>query len=199
MKDRQKRIIKKYSNRRLYDTATSGYITLEDVKQLVLEKIEIQVLEAKTNEDITLAVLLQIVLEQESLGKPIFTYEVLTQLIRFYGNTMQSMIGSYLEQNLQVFTQMQQRLLEQGQTLYGKDFNKNKASWENFMASQAPMMQNILNQYLEQNANLFVNLQSQWPEQAVQVWKSFAFNPFMSATSASADQSATSATSKKKK
>jgi polyhydroxyalkanoate synthesis repressor PhaR len=185
MDETQKRVIKKYPNRRLYDTAASCYITLADIKQLVLNKVDIQVLDAKTHEDITLTILLHIVLEEESLGQPLFTYEVLTQLIRFYGNAMQGMMGSYLEQHLQIFLQMQQQLLEQGQALYGKDFVGAK-------------VQDLTNHYVEQNAKL-LNLQSQWQEQAAQVWKHFAFNPFMATPSASAEQPAASAASKKKK
>jgi polyhydroxyalkanoate synthesis repressor PhaR len=180
---------------------TSCYITLEDVKQLVLDKVDIQVLDAKTSEDITLTILLQIVLEEESLGKPMFTYEVLTQLIRFYGNAMQSIMGSYLEKNLNVFAQIQQRLLEQGQLMYGKDV-VNKAPWDAFMASQAPMIQNLMNSYLEQSANLFVTMQNQWQDQAQHVLKSFNFspfiNPFMSTAAESKPADASTAASTKK-
>jgi polyhydroxyalkanoate synthesis repressor PhaR len=109
----EKRVIKKYPNRRLYDTATSSYITLGDVKQLVLENVDIQVVDAKTQDDITRSVLLQIILEEENGGMPMFSYEVLTQFIRFYGQAMQGMMGPFLEKNLQLFGQMQQKLQEQ--------------------------------------------------------------------------------------
>lgn len=89
----EKRVIKKYPNRRLYDTATSSYITLSDVKQLVLEQVEIQVIDAKTQDDITRSVLLQIILEEETGGVPMFSYDVLTRIIRFYGNAMQGLMG----------------------------------------------------------------------------------------------------------
>lgn len=109
----EKRVIKKYPNRRLYDTATSSYITLGDVKQLVLDHVDLQVVDAKTQDDITRSVLLQIILEEEAGGMPMFTYDVLTQIIRFYGNTMQGLMGNYLEKNLELFSQMQQKLQDQ--------------------------------------------------------------------------------------
>src|SRR5213075_3275104 len=95
------RTIKKYPNRRLYDTANSGYITLVDVKQMVLDNIDFQVIDAKTGEDLTRAILLQIILEEEAGGMPMFSSEMLAQMIRFYGHAMQGVMGTYLERNLQ--------------------------------------------------------------------------------------------------
>jgi len=97
------RMIKKYPNRRLYDTANSGYITLADVKQMVLENIEFQVVDAKTGEDLTRSILLQIILEEESGGLPMFSAEMLSHMIRFYGTAQQTMIGQYMEQNVKAF------------------------------------------------------------------------------------------------
>ena len=88
------RVIKKYPNRRLYDTAVSSYITLEDVKQLVLERAEFHVIDARTNTDITRGILLQIISEQEEQGSPIFTTDVLAHIIRFYGDTLQGMMAT---------------------------------------------------------------------------------------------------------
>ena len=88
------RLIKKYPNRRLYDTQTSTYITLADVKQLVLEQEEFQVIDAKSGEDLSRQILLQIILEEESGGVPMFTAQMLAQISRFYGNAMQGMMGS---------------------------------------------------------------------------------------------------------
>jgi polyhydroxyalkanoate synthesis repressor PhaR len=85
------RLIKKYPNRRLYDTANSGYITLADVKQMVLDNIDFQVLDAKSGEDLTRAILLQIILDEESGGVPMWSSEMLVQMIRFYGNAQQTM------------------------------------------------------------------------------------------------------------
>ena len=104
------RLIKKYPNRRLYDTQTSTYITLADVKHMVLDHENFQVLEAKSGEDLTRPILLQIILEEEAGGVPMFTSQMLSQVIRFYGNAMQGMMGSYLEKNIQAFIEIQGKL-----------------------------------------------------------------------------------------
>ncbi|MCE2998690.1 MAG: polyhydroxyalkanoate synthesis repressor PhaR, partial [Betaproteobacteria bacterium] len=101
----QVRTIKKYPNRRLYDTETSSYITLADVKKLVLDNVEFRVEDAKTKDDLTRSILLQIILEEESAGEPMFSSDSLSQIIRLYGNAMQGMMGSYLEKNIQTFMQ----------------------------------------------------------------------------------------------
>src|ERR1035437_6973220 len=113
------RLIKKYPNRRLYDTCTSTYITLADVKSLVLKHKEFKVVDVKSGEDLTRNVLLQIILEEEAGGAPMFTSDLLSQMIRFYGNAMQGMMGKYLEGNLKSFTDMQAKLKEQTRALYG--------------------------------------------------------------------------------
>ncbi|MFZ1828996.1 MAG: polyhydroxyalkanoate synthesis repressor PhaR [Candidatus Competibacteraceae bacterium] len=115
------RIIKKYPNRRLYDTAVSSYITLEDVKQLVLDRANFHVIDARTNTDITRGILLQIISEQEEQGSPIFTTDVLAHIIRFYGDTLQGMMGNYLEKSLQAFVDQQHLFREQMRTLIGKN------------------------------------------------------------------------------
>ena len=104
------RLLKKYPNRRLYDTETSSYITLADVKRMVLDAQDFVVRDAKTGEDLTRSILLQIILEEETGGVPMFSSDTLAQIIRFYGNAMQGLMGTYLEKNLQVFTDMQTRL-----------------------------------------------------------------------------------------
>lgn len=101
------RIIKKYPNRRLYDTEISKYITLEDVKNLVLEGSTFIVKDVKTEEDLTRSILLQIISEQEHNGEPLLSTQSLTQLIRFYGNAYQSVFSDYLEQSLNIFTTQQ--------------------------------------------------------------------------------------------
>ena len=115
------RIIKKYPNRRLYDSAISSYITLEDVKRLVLERVEFQVIDARSHDDITRSVLLQIISEQEEHGTPIFTTEVLSHIIRFYGDTLQGMMGNYLERSLQSFVEQQHLFREQMQSFMGQN------------------------------------------------------------------------------
>jgi polyhydroxyalkanoate synthesis repressor PhaR len=107
------RIIKKYPNRRLYDTTVSSYISLDDVRQLVVQGTSFRVLDAKTDEDITRSILLQIILEQESRGRPIFTNRILEQIIRSYGDATQDFMTTYLEQSMTVFLEQQNRLREQ--------------------------------------------------------------------------------------
>jgi polyhydroxyalkanoate synthesis repressor PhaR len=102
------RIIKKYPNRRLYDTAISSYITLDDVKKLVMQHVTFCIQDAKTGDDITRGILLQIIIEQEEEGEqPIFSSEVLAQLIRFYGDTLQGIIANYFERSLCLFAKQQ--------------------------------------------------------------------------------------------
>src|ERR671919_2175840 len=90
------RLIKKYPNRRLYDTKTSSYITLADVKQMVLKQEEFQVVDAKSGDDLTRQILLQIILDEEAGGLPMFSSEMLAQMIRFYGTAQQTIIGQYI-------------------------------------------------------------------------------------------------------
>ena len=159
------RVLKKYPNRRLYDTSASSYITLADVKQMVLEGIEFEVRDAKTSDDLTRSILLQIILEEETGGAPMFTANMLAQIIRFYGHAMQGMMGSYLEKNLQTFVEMQARLADQARGLYDpKAFTPEM--WAQFMSGQAPMMQGLMGNYLEQSKNLFVQMQDQMQKQA---------------------------------
>jgi polyhydroxyalkanoate synthesis repressor PhaR len=105
------RVLKKYPNRRLYDTQTSSYITLADVKQMVLEGQIFEVRDAKDGSDLTRSILLQIILEEESGGVPMFSTETLSQIIRFYGHTMQGAMGAWFEQNMKAFADMQGRVL----------------------------------------------------------------------------------------
>ena len=177
MADSDKRVIKKYPNRRLYDTATSCYITLDDVKQLVLDNVDIVVEDAKSHEDITRSVLLQIILEEEAGGAPMFTYDVLTQIIRFYGHAMQGLMGNYLEKNMQLFSQMQARLQDQAKSVYGSDnpMAGNANLWGEFMKFQAPAMQNMMTSYLEQSTNMFVEMQQQLQDRAKNLWSGFGF------------------------
>ena len=159
------RVLKKYPNRRLYDTQTSSYITLADVKQMVLDGQDFEVRDAKSGDDLTRSILLQIILEEESAGAPMFSTESLTQIIRFYGHAMQGVMGNYLEQNLQTFTDLQARFAEQSKGLYDpKTFTPEM--WTQFTSGQAPMMQGLMGSYLEQSKNLFVQMQEQLGKQA---------------------------------
>lgn len=115
------RIIKKYPNRRLYDTEISSYVTLEDLKKLVLQNINFQVVDARTQEDLTNGTLLQIITELEQQGMPIFTKAILEQMIRFYGNAMQSTMSRFLEQSIGLFTEQQQAFQNQMSGLFDKN------------------------------------------------------------------------------
>lgn len=111
------RVIKKYPNRRLYDTKTSSYVTLTEIKQLVMQGQVFVVRDAKTGEDLTRNLLLQIILEEESAGAPMFTEAVLANIIRFYGHAMQGHMGAYLESNLQSLMLMQSKMGHQSQNI----------------------------------------------------------------------------------
>ncbi len=141
------RLIKKYPNRRLYDTQTSTYITLADVKQLVLDTEEFHVVDAKSNEDLTRSILLQIILEEEAEGSPMFTAQMLAHIIRFYGNAMQGMKG------------------------FGPEM------WTQFINGQAPMIQTMMGNYIEQSKNLFMQMQDQMQNQTRSVFGQFPFQP----------------------
>jgi polyhydroxyalkanoate synthesis repressor PhaR len=104
------RIIKKYPNRRLYDTQLSRYITFSDIRDLVMQGVDFQVIDSSNQEDLTRATLLQIMLEEESGGKPLFTANMLAQIIRFYGGSVQGLFTRYLEESLTLFEQQQEHL-----------------------------------------------------------------------------------------
>lgn len=114
------RIIKKYPNRRLYDTEISSYVTLEDIRQLVQDGDAFEVQDAKTQQDLTRSVLLQIITEREEQGQPLLTTAMLSQLIRFYGDSLQGFMGSYLERSMQIFLDQQQQFRTQLNTLLGQ-------------------------------------------------------------------------------
>ncbi|MGH6648494.1 polyhydroxyalkanoate synthesis repressor PhaR [Aquabacterium sp.] len=143
------RAIKKYPNRRLYDTQTSSYITLVDVKDMVLACENFVVLDAKSGEDLTRSILLQIILEEETGGVPMFSSQALAQIIRFYGNTMQGLMGNYLEKNIQSFIDLQSRLTD-----------------SSVVNLQAPLMQNFMGGYMEQSRQMFTQMQEQMSKQA---------------------------------
>ena len=172
------RLIKKYPNRRLYDTKTSSYITLADVKQMVLKNEEFQVLDAKTSEDLSRQILLQIILEEESGGMPMFSSDLLSQMIRSYGSAMQGFMGSYLEKNLEGFQQMQKALQEQSQKLYGDGSKSSNEIWAQFMNMQGPAMQGLMQAYMEQSQKMFAQFQDQMQNQARNMFTGFQFPGF---------------------
>jgi polyhydroxyalkanoate synthesis repressor PhaR len=152
------RTLKKYPNRRLYDTQSSSYITLADVKQMVLGGEGFEVRDAKTGEDLTRSILLQIILEEESGGVPMFTAQTLSQIIRFYGHAMQGVMGTMLEKNMAAFAELQAQFITQGKGLYDPK-HLTPEVWTQFMTGQAPALQNIMDSYLEQSRGVFEKMQ----------------------------------------
>ena len=160
------RVIKKYPNRRLYDTTTSTYITLAEVKQLVMASENLVVRDAKTGEDITRSILLQIILEEEAGGAPMFTEAVLANIIRFYGHAMQGFMGAYLEKNVQAFTDVQAKLAEQSQSVTPE-------MWAQFMSLQSPMLKGMMGSYVEQSQSMLTQMQEQMQKQTEQMLGAF--------------------------
>ncbi|HLU79822.1 MAG TPA: polyhydroxyalkanoate synthesis repressor PhaR [Burkholderiaceae bacterium] len=167
------RLIKKYPNRRLYDTQTSSYITLADVKQLVLDNEVFQVIDAKSGEELTRSILLQIILEEETGGVPMFSAAALSQIIRFYGHAMQGVMGAFLEKNIHAFMEIQERMAEQSKNLYGPAFGPE--AWAQFMNVQTPVLQNMMSNYIDQSKNLFVQMQDQMQDQTKNMFNVFPF------------------------
>ncbi|MCL2022275.1 MAG: polyhydroxyalkanoate synthesis repressor PhaR [Betaproteobacteria bacterium] len=155
------RQIKKYPNRRLYDTLTSSYITLSDVKEMVLQFEHFQVLDAKTGEDLTRSILLQILLEEEGCGLPLFSSELLSLIIRLYGNAMQGMLGKYLENNIHGFLEFQHKLQEQSKAVFGDNPQTHSDFLAQFLNFQQPAMQSMMKAYMEQSQKMFQQMQEQ--------------------------------------
>ena len=144
-------MLKKYPNRRLYDTATSTYITLAEVKALVMAATPFVVRDAKTDEDLTRSILLQVILEEEAGGSPIFTEAVLANIIRFYGHTMQGFFGANLESSIQAFADMQKKMMEAAPG-FGVD------AWQK-------MMQDMMGNYTAQPTQIAQQMQEQMQRQ----------------------------------
>ena len=122
------RVIKKYPNRRLYDTVESRYITLADIRRLVTEGIDFVVIDKKSQDDITRSILLQVIAEQEHVGEPLMSQDFLSQIIRSYGSAMQSFVGTYLEQSLRMLSGQQQQMREQMRGFVGGEAYDNLAT-----------------------------------------------------------------------
>jgi len=179
----QTRLIKKYPNRRLYDTKTSSYITLADVKQMVLKQEDFQVVDAKSGEELTRQILLQVILDEESGGVPMFSSDLLSQLIRFYGNAMQGFMGSYLERNLKAFQDMQKSIQDQSQKMmFGAGATDSARTsqelWSQFMNLQGPAMQSLMQAYVEQSQKMFTQFQDQMQNQTRNMFSGFNFPGF---------------------
>ena len=173
----QVRLIKKYPNRRLYDTKTSAYITLGDVKDLVLNYEVFKVVDAKTSEDLTRSILLQIILEEETGGVPIFSTELLGQMIRFYGNAMQGMLGKYLENNIKIFVEFQQKLQDQPRSMYGENPQMQTDFWAQFLNFQQPAMQSMMSAYMDQSKKMFQQMQDQIQSQTRNMFTGVPYGP----------------------
>lgn len=164
--DETQRVIKKYPNRRLYDTKTSSYITLTEVKQLVMASEPFVVRDAKTGEDLTRSILLQIILEEEANGTPMFTAPVLASVIRFYGHAMQGLMGGYLEKNIQSLLDVQTKFAEQSKALTPE-------MWTQFVSMQSPVLQGFMGGNLEQSKNMLAQMQEQMEKQTDQMLGAF--------------------------
>ena len=160
------RLIKKYPNRRLYDTSTSNYIRIADVKELVLKQVSFRIVDAKTNEDLTRSVLMQIIAEQESSVPPMFSPDLLAQIIRSYGNAMQGMVATYLDQNIHTFVEIQRRLQEAVLSQSGENLSPHAELWNQFVKAQGPAIQSLMTSYLQQSTQVFLETQQQLQKQA---------------------------------
>ncbi len=161
------RVIKKYPNRRLYDTQASAYITLAEIRQLVMKSEPLVVRDAKTGEDLTRSILLQIILEEEAAGAPMFSEAVLANLIRFYGHAMQSYMAPFLEQQLQMLADWQSRLGEQAKPLTPE-------AWGQFM-QQWPSQ--FLGGLLKPSADVMGQMQEQMQKNTQQMLGAFGLKP----------------------
>jgi polyhydroxyalkanoate synthesis repressor PhaR len=169
------RIIKKYPNRRLYDTETSTYITLAEVKDLVLQYKEFQVQDAKTGDDLTRAILLQIILEEESGGVPMFSTDMLANIIRYYGHAMQGLMGSYLERSIVAFHEAQKRFQAQAQTIYGEMPRMPAEAWGQFVPG-GQQIPNVMGGYLEKGAKAVIDMQEELRNQALKLFSGFPYS-----------------------
>lgn len=140
------RIIKKYPNRRLYDSTESRYVTLQDIRRLVVNREDFLVLDKATNEDVTRSVLLQIIADQEQHGAPIMSQDFLSQIIRSYGSTMQNLVSGYLEQGMKLLFTQQQQARESFRGATGMDLG-------------------AMTEFTERNLNQWRSLQEQWLQQ----------------------------------
>jgi polyhydroxyalkanoate synthesis repressor PhaR len=167
------RLIKKYPNRRLYDTQTSSYVTLSDIKGLVMSNEVFKVIDAKNDEDLTRNILLQIILEEEAGGAPVFSSQMLSQIIRFYGNSMQGLMGNYLEKTMQSFVDIHNKL---GDQTKGLNAGSTPEAWSQMMNLQNPLMQGLMGNYMEQSKDLFVKMQEQL-QGSQNLFGNFPFTP----------------------
>ena len=156
------RVIKKYPNRRLYDTVESRYITLADIRRLVTDKIDFLVIDKKSQEDITRSILLQVIAEQEHQGEPLMSQDFLSQIIRSYGGAMQGVVGSYLEQSLKLLSTQQQQMRESMRGVLGADAFESIASLsQNNLARWRAVQEDIFRAMCGNNAGAGSSSRSQ--------------------------------------
>lgn len=150
MNEQDKRVIKKYPNRRLYDTAKSKYVTLNDVRKLVLDGVGFCVIDKKSGDDITRNILLQIIIEQEDEGEPLFTTDVLEQIIGFYGDSVQDVAGDFISQSLDLFRKQQEQFANQVRE-----------------AMEPNPMSSVLGEMTKQNMEMWKKMQSSFFQNAM--------------------------------
>ncbi len=160
------RVIKKYQNRRLYDTATSTYIILDDIKQMIIEGDNVQVTDVKSGEDVTRSVLLQILLEEEAHKSPILSNGFLLQIIRFYGKAFQPAISPFLEQGMDMLRQTQKKFYAQLKATHPKESLPSSLDlWKEFWQERGPHVQQNIFDYLSNSTTNFLQMQEQVQEQ----------------------------------
>ena len=172
------RLIRKYQNRRLYDVATSTYVVLKDIKDIIVQGDTIQVFDVSRKQDVTRSVLLQVILEEEVNGVPMFSDEFLLNIIRFYGQSFQTAMNPLLEQGIKTFQNMHHNFYEQYKKHNG---SKNPPImlqvWKNFLAVQTPTWEESLKQYVEKNSDGFLLMQQNLQQQTQQMFDYIKF-PF---------------------
>lgn len=172
MKDKKNlvRIIKKYQNRRLYDVSTSTYVVLDDIKQIIMDGEEIKVIEVKSEQDVTRSVLLQVLLEEEMHGVPIFSNDFIYQIIRFYGKAFQSSLSPFLEQGVDLFRRTQKKFYEQIREVYGKEkLSSGVELWKEFIEKQGPGIEEIVREQMQTSTGAFLKMQEQLQQQTRQL------------------------------
>lgn len=163
------RLIKKYSNRRLYDTKASSYVTLADLKHLIYEGDDFRVVDAQSGEDLTRCVLLQIIVEEEGAGTPMFSRDVLMSFIRLYGSAKQARMSAYLQQSIRAFLQSEETSPAAAhaapQQLPMPAPDATPEEWASFIQAQAPAVQELIHAYMEHNKHLLEQMQQQFEAQ----------------------------------
>ena len=170
------RIIKKYQNRRLYDIATSSYIVLDRIKQIIIEGEPVKVIDAKTNEDVTRAVLLQIILSEEINGVPLFTDDFLINVIGLYGKYIKFSLSPFLMYGLNLSKKMQKEFYDKVHESYKTD-NVGLDFWNNYIKMQPQFIESSIKDFIESNTNFFIQFQDEIRKQTFNVFDCMNF-PF---------------------